>query len=59
MQEVFSQECVSGLSEVNCNHMQIFSLQLTEANKAQKKKNPHQGTLFHKLNQNNTKFFHN
>lgn len=59
IQEVISQECVSGLSEVNCNHMQIFMLQVIKADKAQKNKSPQQGTLFHKLNQNNTKFFHN
>lgn len=59
IQEVISQECVSGLSEVNCNHMQIFMLQVIKADKAQKNKSPQQGTLFHKLNLNNTKFFHN
>lgn len=32
---------------------------LIQADKAQKNKSPQQGTLFHKLNQNNTKFFHN
>lgn len=45
IQEVFSQEYVSGLSEVDCNHMQIFMLQWIEADKAQKKKNPHQGKI--------------
>ena len=37
IEELFSQECVSGLSVVNCSHVQIFMLQLIEADKAQKK----------------------
>ena len=44
IQEVFSQECVSRLSEVNCSDKQIFMLHWKDTDNAQKKNNC-QGTL--------------